>query len=72
MDMLLLAETDILVGKFTSNLFRSAVELRAGRTRCVPPVVSLDAAWCFGPDHIKTGYSGQVLRGAYAGDFFAC
>lgn len=71
-DMLLLAETDVLVGKFTSNLFRSAVELRAGRTRCVPPVVSLDAAWCFGPDHIEAGSSGQVLRGAYAGDKFAC
>lgn len=74
-DMLLLAETDVLVGKFTSNLFRSAVELRAGRRRCVPPVVSLDAAWCFGPDHLAegpTGPSGQVVRGAYAGDKFAC
>ena len=71
-DMLLLAETDVLVGKFTSNLFRTAVEVRAGRRGCVPPVVSLDAAWCFGPDQMGGYDSGEVLRGRFAGDTFAC
>lgn len=71
-DMLLLAETDVLVGKFTSNLFRTAVEVKAGRRGCVPPVVSLDAAWCFGPDQMGAYDSGEVLRGRFAGDTFAC
>ena len=71
-DMMLLAETDVLVGKFTSNLFRSAFELRAGRRGCVPPIVSMDAAWCFGPDHVGGENSGEVLRGRHAGETFAC
>ena len=64
-DMMLLADTDILVGKFTSNLFRGAVELRAGRLGALPPFVSLDAAWCF-------LYKGIVVRGAHAGASFGC
>ena len=71
-DMMLLAETDVLIGKFTSNLFRSAFELRAGRRGCVPPIVSMDAAWCFGPDHVGGENSGEVLRGRHAGETFAC
>ena len=71
-DMILLADTDVLVGKFTSNLFRAAFELRAGRTGCLPAVVSMDAAWCFGPDHVGGENSGEVLRGRHAGETFAC
>lgn len=71
-DMLLLAETDVLIGKFTSNLYRTAVEVRAGRHGCVPPVVSLDAPWCYGPDQMGSYDSGEVLRGRFAGDTFAC
>ena len=38
---------DIFIGKHTSNLFRSAYELHAGRCNCAAPFVSLDAPWCF-------------------------
>ena len=46
-DAMLLSRADILVGKFTSNLFRTAYSLAAARCDCVVPFVSLDAPWCF-------------------------
>ena len=47
MDTLLLAEADVFVGKFTSNLDRLVHALQVGRSGCVRPFVSLDAPWCF-------------------------
>ena len=46
-DLMLLAQSDLFVGKFTSNFFRAAVALRAAGCDCAPPFVSLDAPWCF-------------------------
>ena len=46
-DVMLLAQSDGFVGKFSSNLFRSAFELRAAECDCAPPFVSLDHPWCF-------------------------
>jgi hypothetical protein len=45
-DTFLLSMASVLIGKFTSNFFRTAIELRAARCNCVPQFVSLDAAWC--------------------------
>ena len=64
-DMLLLAECDVLLGKFSSNLFRAAVEYRAGLLAQLPIFVSLDAAWCF-------LYKGSIVRGAHAGERYDC
>ena len=47
LDLLLLAESAALVGKFTSNLDRIAYALMSARGGCLRPYVSLDAAWCF-------------------------
>lgn len=48
-DALLLARCDVLVGKFTSGLFRAAYALAAARKGgLLPPFVSLDAPWCAG------------------------
>ena len=44
---MLLAKSDAFVGKFSSNLFRAAVSLRAAQCDCIPAFVSLDAPWCF-------------------------
>jgi len=46
-DTQLLSYTDIFIGKFSSNFFRSAFELHSSRCNCAPPFVSMDAAWCF-------------------------
>jgi len=46
-DMMLLAQCDHFVGKFTSNFFRTAYELKTAECDCAPPFVSLDAPWCF-------------------------
>ena len=46
LDVLLLAKCDVLIGKFSSNLFRAAHALRAARCDCAKPFVSLDAPWC--------------------------
>ena len=46
-DTRLLAKADLLVGKFTSNLFRTAYELKAASCDCAPPFMSLDVPWCF-------------------------
>ena len=65
-DALLLAQTDVLVGKFTSNLLRIALELQVGRDRCVRPFASLDGSeWCFDftpfPEDDKYKFAGRVL-----------
>jgi len=64
-DMLLLSETDVLVGKFTSNLFRAALEYRGGQLGGLPAFVSLDATWCF-------GFRGTIVRGPHAGEKYVC
>ena len=46
-DMMLLSEADMFVGKFTSNFFRTAYELSAGECNCARPFTSLDSPWCF-------------------------
>jgi len=46
-DIHLFSLTDIFIGKHTSNFFRSAYELHAGRCKCAAPMYSLDAPWCF-------------------------
>ena len=46
-DVMLLSKADILVGKFTSNLFRSAYAMASARCDCIVPFISLDAPWCF-------------------------
>jgi hypothetical protein len=45
-DAMLLARTAILVGKFTSGLFRTAYALAGARVGGMPPYLSLDAPWC--------------------------
>ena len=45
-DTMLLARCDVLVGKFTSGLFRAAYQLSAARGGVLRPFVSLDAPWC--------------------------
>ena len=46
-DAMLLARTDVLVGKFSSGLFRAAYALAsARRAGALVPFVSLDAPWC--------------------------
>ena len=47
LDMYLLSEGDVLVGKFTSNVFRTAYALSHARSRCIKPFVSMDGPWCF-------------------------
>ena len=46
LDVMLLARCDALVGKFSSNLFRTAHALQAAACDCARPFVSLDAPWC--------------------------
>eukprot|EP00928_Gymnodinium_smaydae_P071018 TRINITY_DN5470_c0_g5_i1.p1 TRINITY_DN5470_c0_g5~~TRINITY_DN5470_c0_g5_i1.p1 ORF type:complete len:464 (+),score=89.37 TRINITY_DN5470_c0_g5_i1:279-1670(+) len=46
LDILLLADADGFVGKFTSNIFRLAYALNFGLRRCAAPYVSLDSFWC--------------------------
>lgn len=45
-DAMLLARTAILVGKFSSGMFRTAYALAAARAGGLPPYLSLDAPWC--------------------------
>ena len=47
LDMYLLADGDVLIGKFTSNVLRTAYALAHANTRCIKPFVSLDGPWCF-------------------------
>lgn len=47
LDAMLLARCDVLVGKFTSGLFRAAYALASARRGGgYPPFASLDAPWC--------------------------
>ena len=45
-DMFLLSECDMFIGKFTSNVDRIPFQLRVANRECVPPYVSLDSPWC--------------------------
>lgn len=45
-DTMLLARCDVLVGKFSSGLFRAAYQLSAAAHGVLRPFVSLDAPWC--------------------------
>ena len=45
-DVLLLAESDVLVGTGSASFFKVALLLSAARKRALPPYVSLDAAYC--------------------------
>ena len=47
-DIILLSETDALVGKFSSNIDRLAYQLMSARSGdCYRPFISMDANWCF-------------------------
>ena len=46
-DVELLARCDVLVGLFSSNLFRAAFAKRAAAIHAIPLYVSLDAPFCF-------------------------
>jgi hypothetical protein len=61
-DALLLARCDVLVGKFSSGLFRAAYALAAARRGgALLPFVSLDAPWC--ADHaVPAGYNDNFPR----------
>jgi len=61
-DALLLARCDVLVGKFSSGLFRAAYAVAAARRGGgLPPFVSLDAPWC--ADYgVPAGYNEQFPR----------
>ena len=45
-DILLLAESDVLIGTGSASFFKVALLLSAARKRALPPYVSLDAAYC--------------------------
>jgi|AntAceMinimDraft_11_1070367.scaffolds.fasta_scaffold48389_1 hypothetical protein len=45
-DLLLLTETDALVGHFLSNLSRLALEMMAAKKGYLPPYISMDGPWC--------------------------
>ena len=46
LDVLFLSQADGFIGKMTSNLDRTVLQLMAGRDGCLPPYISLDAPWC--------------------------
>merc|ERR1711988_1789864 len=46
-NLLLLSEASVIIGKFTSNLPRLALEYKTGKTSLVCPYYSLDSSWCF-------------------------
>ncbi len=45
-DMFLLAEGDLFLGKFTSNVDRIAFSLLTTKKRGLVPFISLDSSWC--------------------------
>ena len=47
LDVYMLSQCDLFVGKFSSNFFRAAYELKAASCDCAAPFESLDHAWCF-------------------------
>ena len=61
LDAHLLARTHVLVGKFSSGLFRAAHMLAAARRGALPPFLSLDAPWC--SDYgVPAGYNDEFPR----------
>jgi hypothetical protein len=46
-DVLLLAGASALVGQFSSNLPRLALELSTAQKHLVLPFISLDIPWCY-------------------------
>lgn len=68
LDVHLLARTHVLVGKFTSSLFRAAYALAAGQRGALLPFISLDAPWCsdFG---VQSGYNDN-FPGRHANKMF--
>lgn len=58
-DLMLLAEADAFVGKFTSNIARIAFALSNARKGgdCVVPFYSLDATWCADAGKKRAGWS---------------
>ena len=46
-DAELLSRCDVLVGLFSSNLFRTAFAMRAAKVEAMPLFISLDSPWCF-------------------------
>jgi hypothetical protein len=63
-DAMLLARTGILVGKFTSGMFRTAYALAASRAGGLPPYLSLDAPWC--ADYgLPAAYNDDFPQGRY-------
>jgi len=61
-----------LVGALSSNVFRYALEISAGRYRCIPPYISVDASWCFNPFFGDSGGDGFIVDGEFAGQSFLC
>jgi len=61
-DALLLSRCHVLVGKFSSGLFRAAYALAAARNGGgLPPFISLDAPWC--SDYaVPAGYNDEFPR----------
>ena len=58
-DVMLLSQCDLFVGKFSSNFFRAAYELKSATCDCASPFESLDHPWCF--DWLEpTGGSGNM------------
>lgn len=69
LDILLFADTDGIIGKFTSNIARIAFSLNFGRRGCAMPFISLDSFWCFG----YMQRNGIALNRAHKlADHFAC
>mmetsp|Transcript_22947 Transcript_22947/g.36862 ORF Transcript_22947/g.36862 Transcript_22947/m.36862 type:complete len:449 (-) Transcript_22947:229-1575(-) len=48
LEMMLMAESHAMIGKFSSNFFRAALEFNFGSTHSLKPYVSMDSSWCFG------------------------
>merc|ERR1712146_256781 len=46
-NLLLLSETSVIIGKLTSNLPRLSIEYKTGKDSLVPPYYSMDSSWCF-------------------------
>jgi len=71
-DLMLLAQCDFFVGKFTSNFFRIAYELKAAQCDCAPPFASLDAPWCF--DYAAEAGTSSILmkNGTLMTEKFLC
>mmetsp|Transcript_20767 Transcript_20767/g.34085 ORF Transcript_20767/g.34085 Transcript_20767/m.34085 type:complete len:440 (-) Transcript_20767:165-1484(-) len=47
LEMMLMAESYAMIGKFSSNFFRAALEYNFGSTYTLKPYVGMDSSWCF-------------------------